>query len=242
MSQTWTDDCYDGAHVGQTDLQNMENNFACLKSCFSGASAPSSPVAGMFWLDTTNHILKIRNEANNAWLSIMDMATGLSVAVNGYKSGGVTLTTGSGLSGGGDLSADRTLAVSGVTLSQLAAYAAGNNVFYYREVNAGVTSTSYVKKAEILLPKGGTLRIRMGLSYLLSDTYIYGRIYRDGTAVGTIQSKKGGEEAFTEDIAGWSAGNRLQVYARLGTSGCTGLVTTLELMGAAFDFAPQTIL
>jgi len=74
MSQDWTDDCFAAGHTGQTDLANMEKNFACLKSCFSGASAPSNPVAGMFWYDTANHILKLRNEANNAWLSVWDLA------------------------------------------------------------------------------------------------------------------------------------------------------------------------
>ena len=72
MAQNFTDDCFDASHVGQTDLQNMENNFACLKSSFSGTSAPSNPVAGMLWYDTTNNLLKLRNAANNGWLEIYD--------------------------------------------------------------------------------------------------------------------------------------------------------------------------
>ena len=74
MSQTWTDDVFATGHVGQTDLQNMENNFACIKSSFSGGSAPSDPTPGMFWTDTGNHILKLRNEANDDWLSVWDLA------------------------------------------------------------------------------------------------------------------------------------------------------------------------
>ena len=72
MAQNFTDDCFDASHVGQTDLGNIENNFACLKSSFSGTSAPSNPVAGMLWYDTTNNLLKLRNAANNAWLEIYD--------------------------------------------------------------------------------------------------------------------------------------------------------------------------
>jgi len=30
--------------------------------------------AGQFWVDTTNHILKLRNEADSAWLEIWDLA------------------------------------------------------------------------------------------------------------------------------------------------------------------------
>ena len=74
MSQDFTDDCFGGGHVAQTDLQNIENNFAALKSTFSGASAPPNAVAGMFWYDTNNNILKLRNEANNAWISVFDFA------------------------------------------------------------------------------------------------------------------------------------------------------------------------
>lgn len=74
MSQDFTDDCFASGHVGQTDLQNMEKNFAALKSTFSGPSAPSNTVAGMWWYDTNANILKLRNEANNAWLEVYDFA------------------------------------------------------------------------------------------------------------------------------------------------------------------------
>ena len=72
--QTYTDDCYAGAHVAATDMQNIENNFAALKSAFSGATTPANTVAGMWWFDTTANILKLRNEANNAWQSVWDFA------------------------------------------------------------------------------------------------------------------------------------------------------------------------
>ncbi|MEW6670236.1 MAG: hypothetical protein AB1427_00950 [Thermodesulfobacteriota bacterium] len=71
MAQNFTDDCFAAGHVGATDLQNMENNFASLKSMFSGAAAPSNPVAGMLWFDTTKKVLKQRNVANSAWIGLM---------------------------------------------------------------------------------------------------------------------------------------------------------------------------
>jgi len=69
MSQTFTDDVYAGSHAAKTDLQNMENNFAALKSSFSGTSAPSNVVGGMPWHDSTGR--KIRNYANTAWLAAL---------------------------------------------------------------------------------------------------------------------------------------------------------------------------
>ena len=41
MGQTWTDNCFQSDHQGQADFQDMEYNFACLKSMFQGAGQPS---------------------------------------------------------------------------------------------------------------------------------------------------------------------------------------------------------
>lgn len=76
MAQNFTDDVFDPNHDGQTDLQNIENNFAALKSQFSGLTAPPNPIAGLPWVDLTRHMLCIRNEANSAWLDIFNLATG----------------------------------------------------------------------------------------------------------------------------------------------------------------------
>ena len=75
MAQTWTDDVFAAGHVAQTDLQNMENNYAALKSAFSGDAAPAGAVAGQIGFDTDSGalnkaVLKTRNEANNAWLGL----------------------------------------------------------------------------------------------------------------------------------------------------------------------------
>lgn len=71
MSQTWTDDTFAGSHDAQTDLQNMENNLACLKSLFSGTTAPSNTLAGMPWFDTTKKVLKMRDSTDAAWIGLM---------------------------------------------------------------------------------------------------------------------------------------------------------------------------
>jgi len=71
MVQNYTIDCFAAGHVAQTDLQNMENNFACLKSGFSGAAAPANTVGGMRWFDTAQKIFKIRNNGDTAWYGLM---------------------------------------------------------------------------------------------------------------------------------------------------------------------------
>lgn len=89
MSQTWTDDCFAAGHVGQTDLANMENNFASLKSLFSGASQPASMAACNPWFDTTKHVLKVRDDGNSAWLGLMhgDVSQKIPVYRNTAMSG-----------------------------------------------------------------------------------------------------------------------------------------------------------
>ena len=97
MAQTWTDDTFAAGHVAQTDLQNMENNFTCLKSSFSGAVAPANTVAGMLWFETDKKVLKVRNAGDSAWYGLMHGDTSekrlvyRDAAMDGYaRDAGVT--------------------------------------------------------------------------------------------------------------------------------------------------------
>ena len=69
MAQVYTVDTYASTQVGTTSLQNMENNFAALKSRFSGLTAPSNLEAFMAWGDTTASVLKRYNAGGTAWLA-----------------------------------------------------------------------------------------------------------------------------------------------------------------------------
>lgn len=71
MAQNFTDDCFSGSHGAQSDMQTVEDNFGCLKSSFSGNSAPSNPVAGMDWYDTAKKVRRTRNYANSGWFGLM---------------------------------------------------------------------------------------------------------------------------------------------------------------------------
>lgn len=81
MSQSWTDDVFSSGHTAQTDLQNIENNFVCLKSSFSGIASPSSAVVGQLWFETDNGslhkgLMKYRNGDNDDWLTVMPCDNG----------------------------------------------------------------------------------------------------------------------------------------------------------------------
>jgi hypothetical protein len=86
MTQTYVDNCFQSGNVGQTDLQNIENNFAAVKSNFSGASTPSNVVAGMTWFDvdsgTANEgVLKLRDDGNASWFGLFHGDTTQKVLV-----------------------------------------------------------------------------------------------------------------------------------------------------------------
>ena len=80
-TQDWTEDLYESTHVADTDLQNIELNFATLKNSFAGTSAPANAEAGLAWFDTTKKIMKIRNQADSAWLGVMYGTTSYKVWV-----------------------------------------------------------------------------------------------------------------------------------------------------------------
>lgn len=52
-------------------LSDINNALQSLASCSSGASEPATKYANQLWYDTTSNILKIRNEANSAWISML---------------------------------------------------------------------------------------------------------------------------------------------------------------------------
>jgi hypothetical protein len=72
-NQEWTDDVYDLSFGVDTVMTNIEKNLNILKSSFFGPVAPSNPVPCQFWLDSTTGILKFRNQAGNAWISLWDV-------------------------------------------------------------------------------------------------------------------------------------------------------------------------
>jgi hypothetical protein len=49
---------------------DINNALQALGSTNSGSTAPTTTYANMLWYDTSNNILKIRAEANDAWISI----------------------------------------------------------------------------------------------------------------------------------------------------------------------------
>lgn len=251
MAQNFTDDCFDASHVGQTDLGNIENNFACLKSSFSGTSAPSNPVAGMLWYDTTNNLLKLRNAANNAWLEIYDfgndrvaagkvgtdsLASGAVTDAKVTSVGGSKITAGSIPSGkfqaGAIAGAD--IADGAVARAKIGSYTAGDYVIVGSDAEKTTTATSYTRVKEIVVTRTGTLRVKFDLASGSAGINAYGRVYRNGVAVGTARNTTSvTPTTYTEDISGWSPNDLCQVYAYTQNGSYPAKVTNFRLYTGA---------
>lgn len=77
------------------------------------------------------------------------------------------------------------------------------------------TSSTYVKMLEKTLFIGGTYRIDFALRSGTSGQNAFARIYRNGIAVGIERyTSYTSVTSFTEDISGWSSGDKIQLYMR----------------------------
>ncbi len=92
-------------------------------------------------------------------------------------------------------------------------YAVGNQV----EENSGpevrftTGGGTFLVCKEITLARGGTVRVKFSIKDATGAPHA--RIYRNGGAVGTDRNGTGSWVEHSEDIAGWSAGDNLQLYA-----------------------------
>jgi hypothetical protein len=79
-------------------------------------------------------------------------------------------------------------------------------------MNGGVGTGSYGKLIEFYIATPGSVRTRMFLKSDGSNT-LYGRIYKNGAAVGTERSTTSNVGAFfEEDFSGLVAGDFIQLY------------------------------
>ena len=59
--------------TGAAVRSDLNNALAAIRSNNSSASAPASTFAYMWWADTTDNVLKMRNSANNAWITLQQL-------------------------------------------------------------------------------------------------------------------------------------------------------------------------
>ena len=157
---------YDIANaVGQTFRADLNVCLGDIQSSNSGSSAPSTTVAYKIWADTANNLLKIRNSANNGWLTLGDLtdANNLGLATKASPTFSGTVTSGGDIvmSGTGSLqlptgtTAQRPTPATGdirfnTTLTQFEGY----NGSAWGEIANGVPAGSVFSFATTTVPTG----------------------------------------------------------------------------------------
>ena len=77
---------------GASVRADINSIFAAVASSNSGTAEPSTTYSFMIWVDTTNNVVKLRNGANDAWLTMpFSMTASNTVDINGGTVDGATI-------------------------------------------------------------------------------------------------------------------------------------------------------
>ena len=151
--------------VGSSFRADLNVCLGDIQSSNSGSSAPTTTVAYKIWADTANNLLKIRNSANNGWLTLGDLtdANNLGLATKASPTFSGTVTSGGDIvmSGTGSLqlptgtTAQRPTPATGdirfnTTLTQFEGY----NGSAWGEIANGVPAGSVFSFATSTVPSG----------------------------------------------------------------------------------------
>ena len=88
-------------------------------------------------------------------------------------------------------------------------------------------------------------RVSFQLKTSSASGVAYGRVYKNGAAIGTIRSNGTVEyQTFSEDFTGWSAGDLIQIYAKISNASYIASVKGMEIysVDAAIYKTTKTIL
>ena len=154
-----------GNAVGATFRADLNSCLGDIQSSNSGSSAPLTTVAYKIWADTANNLLKIRNSANNGWLTLGDLtdANNLGLATKASPTFSGTVTSGGDIvmSGTGSLqlpsgtTAQRPTGATGdIRFNSTTAAFEGYNGGSWGELANGVPVGSVFNLATTTVPSG----------------------------------------------------------------------------------------
>jgi hypothetical protein len=97
MSQTW--EALDASGTVLAEVSKHDDKLDSLRTHFSGASEPSSTAAYQVWFDTATKLIKQRNAANGAWLTVGTLGSAAHVQHAFIRVGTVSASTNVYISG-----------------------------------------------------------------------------------------------------------------------------------------------
>jgi len=192
----------------RTDLNNALEALATLSS---GASAPTTTYPNMLWYDSANNILKMRSEADDAWI---DIGT-LNQSTNTFEVANLTELT----QGQAEDDTDTTFGlVSGERLGQAVA------------ANVTVPDTGlYTKVADVPTTSGSTIAVT-GLDHTKSYMLFFDQINCSFTNSRTLQVRFSSDGGSTYSSAYSISPN--EIYSSTGAVGHLLLLKPAALVSA----------
>jgi len=128
--------------------------------------------------------------------------------------------------------------VNGIALAEDVESAAGDLLVVSSDSATSTFSQSYVKLKEISIAKKGSLRIKFNLYYTPTVGYaVYGRIYKNGVAVGTERSNSSASPGiqYSEDIDDFEKGDLVQIYAHTSSIYTQSGVNNFRIYSDAYE-------
>jgi hypothetical protein len=103
--------------TGANVRSDLNNALSAIVSNNSKATEPTTKFAYQWWADTGTGILKQRNAANNAWISILTLATGIPISGSGLSN--IVEDTSPQLGGSLDLNSNNITGTGGIPSANL---------------------------------------------------------------------------------------------------------------------------
>lgn len=106
-----------------------------------------------------------------------------------------------------------------ITAAKMENWTAGDYIVIFSKHETELGSGTYAKIFEGRVDRDGELRIKFDLRASGGGYTAMGKIYQNGSPVGTERTVGSGETTFSEDLSSWVAGDLVQVYAKRGGAG-----------------------
>ena len=179
--------------TGAAVRSDLNNGLAAIVSNNSGATEPGTMYAYQWWADTTTGLLKQRNAANNAWITIGTLASanlGLLPLAGGTMTGVLAVTAGTAALPGIAVSGDLNTGITSPGADQLAISTGGTGRLFVDAsglVGIGTSAPRSLFNLAASATSGTILTVENTSTSLVASQYI-GRIQFYGNDASTDSS------------------------------------------------------
>lgn len=181
-----------------------------------------------------NNIITANRFSTNTSGAINDSGTATVILPNQGAGQG---TSGQVLTSNGTGSAPTFQTSSSVPENDRYLFNVGTRLWASNDANKNFTVASYTKQKEISIKKGGDFTIKFTIAS--NNGTVFGKIYKNGVAIGTEQSRGIGSSEYSEDITGFVAGDLIQIYCYI-TAG-TGTLSNFQLYVDQYEAYTNTV-